>query len=229
MKRLLEPEWLDDLPPSDPQAIGSRRDLQRLNFWMGHARIFRKIWLQAFGQNPPQRIIELGAGDGTLLLKLAEALSSHWPKLEVILVDRRPAIAPETLAGFKRLGWRVEVVAADVFEWLPRQARCSGMMANLFLHHFSPEQLDCLLKIISERCDVFMACEPRRATPALITTRLLWMLGCNAVTRHDAVISVRAGFQNRELSAQWPIQGWDLREEAAGAFSHLFVARRLIS
>ena len=56
--------------------------------------------------------------------------------------------------------------------------------------------------------------------------RLMWLIGCNDVTRHDAVVSVRAGFTNRELSALWTASGWKLEERAAPPFSHLFVARR---
>ena len=36
MKRLVQPELLDSLPPDDPRARGSRRDLRRVNWWMGH-------------------------------------------------------------------------------------------------------------------------------------------------------------------------------------------------
>jgi hypothetical protein len=34
--------------------------------------------------------------------------------------------------------------------------------------------------------------------------KLLWLIGCNAVTRHDAAVSMRAGFIRQELSALWP-------------------------
>ncbi len=36
MTRRLHPELLDELPPEDPRALRSRRDLQRLNVWMGN-------------------------------------------------------------------------------------------------------------------------------------------------------------------------------------------------
>ena len=36
MNRIVAPEWLDELPPSDRRAIWSRRDLRRVNFWMGN-------------------------------------------------------------------------------------------------------------------------------------------------------------------------------------------------
>jgi hypothetical protein len=53
------------------------------------------------------------------------------------------------------------------------------------------------------------------------------MLGCNDVTRHDAVLSVRAGFTGSELSKLWPGgQEWEIEERPAGVFSHGFAALR---
>lgn len=51
----------------------------------------------------------------------------------------------------------------------------------------------------------------------------------NAVTRADAVLSVRAGFRGAELQALWPAATarWSLAETRAGLFSHCFVASRL--
>ncbi len=58
-------------------------------------------------------------------------------------------------------------------------------------------------------------------------SRLLVLIGCSAVTRHDARVSVEAGFRDRELSACWPArEDFRLLEVGAGAFSHAFVARR---
>lgn len=58
---------------------------------------------------------------------------------------------------------------------------------------------------------------------------LTGVIGANAVTREDAVLSVHAGFLGQELSALWPAQGepWRIQECAAGLFSHCFCAERL--
>ena len=34
MNRIVQPELLDELPPDDPRAMRSRRDLRRINAWM---------------------------------------------------------------------------------------------------------------------------------------------------------------------------------------------------
>ena len=47
--RLLVPEILDGLPPEDPEARRSRRDLRRINFLMGNERwIARQVRELAF-------------------------------------------------------------------------------------------------------------------------------------------------------------------------------------
>jgi hypothetical protein len=56
---------------------------------------------------------------------------------------------------------------------------------------------------------------------------LLFAIGCNDVSRHDAVASVRAGFSGRELSRLWPERdGWTLHEAPAWPFTHAFAALR---
>jgi len=56
---------------------------------------------------------------------------------------------------------------------------------------------------------------------------MVWLLGAGKVARFDAVVSVRAGFRERELSALWPQGGrWDLAEYDAGLFSHCLLAMK---
>jgi len=54
------------------------------------------------------------------------------------------------------------------------------------------------------------------------------LLGANAVTREDAVLSVHAGFRDAELSTAWPgnAADWRLQEHPAGLFSHCLRAER---
>ena len=136
MKRIVEPELLDELPPGDPRAIRSRRDLCRVNAWMrNHAIMAGALRNQLNGQAPGQ-ITELGAGDGNFLLQVAQKTSSHWPNASVTLLDHQKIVTPQTLASFTSLGWHAEAVTADVFDWLPGGSSAEVVIANLFLHHF---------------------------------------------------------------------------------------------
>ena len=196
MTRLIEPEWLDELPAQDARAVRSRKDLLRLNAWMGHATILARALRGACNGHPPRCIIELGAGDGRFALRVARQLASGWPDVGFTLLDRQDLVSAGTLAGFAALGWRGAPVKLDVFDWfaeLRPQAR-DWLAANLFLHHFSAAQLTRLLRAVASQAQVFVAVEPRRSLPVLAFSHWLWIIGCRYVTRHDAPVSVRAGF-----------------------------------
>ena len=236
-RRTVRPEILDELPATDPRAIRSRRDLQRVNRVMGSRGILVRALRQAFASLPqhgPLHILELGAGDGSLALRIAKRLAPSWPAAELTLLDRQALIPEATGTAFAHLGWTLRPLTVDAIEWAraPTQQQLSRRwdvaLANLFLHHFEEDGLRELLSAVAERCDAFVACEPRRSLTALIGSRLLPALGVSADTRHDAIVSVRAGFRDDELSRMWPTSGtrWKLEERPAGPFSHLFVAVR---
>ncbi len=229
MDRIVEPEWLDELPVDDPRALRSRQDLRRVNVLMGHARILSRLLRRAGAERRMDCLVDLGAGDGSFLLELVTRLGPKFRLRRIVLVDRQRVRNSAAVEEFKPLGCEVEIVVADVFEWLAGRDLADGVMmiANLFLHHFSGEQLELLFRLVAAGCDRFAACEPRRSALPLLASRLLGLIGCNDVTRHDAVASVRAGFAGRELTALWPADsGWELREEKAGLFSHCLVATR---
>ena len=219
--RVVEPEILDQLPAADEAAAHSRRDLTRLNALMGHASLIRKH----LGPDVT-RVVDLGAGDGTFLFNV---LKPGRSVREAVLVDQQRVVRDDTLREFERIGVNAVVEIADVFDWLARQSAAphTAVVANLFLHHFPSERLQRLLHLAAQGCDLFIACEPRRGAWPQLAASLVGLIGCNRVTRHDAVVSVRAGFRDRELAALWPnASKWRIEERAAGLFSHLFVARR---
>jgi len=222
MGRIVQPELLDTLPPDDPSAVRSRRDLRRVNAWMGNHRIMAAA-LKANAGGTSKQITELGAGDGHFLLRVAG--KTGWRDRNASLLDLQKNISAETIAAFTRLGWNAQAIVDDVFAW---DGAADIVVANLFLHHFDDARLRELLQKISGRTRLFIAVEPHRFAFPAVCGHLLRLIGCNTVTRHDGTISVRAGFIDRELSALWPNQGrWQLVERRAGWFSHLFIAKKI--
>src|SRR5215831_9331601 len=120
--RKVEPEFLDQLPASDLEAMRSRRDLQRLNRVMGNASVMAGALRSCFG-GPPPSILELGAGDGTFLLDVCRR-SAGVPASQsdgsrtAFLLDRQNIVTAQTRTHFDGLGWRTQPIIADVFEWL---------------------------------------------------------------------------------------------------------------
>src|SRR6266851_2654884 len=136
MERLVEPEWLDQLPADDTGAIGSRHDLKLLNAWMGNAGILSRAIFGMCATWTPRRIIELGAGDGNFLLRVAEHFPQRWKNAHAVLIDRNSIVSSRTLQRFRSLGWEVETLRSDLFDWLERSATTPDdlIVANLILH-----------------------------------------------------------------------------------------------
>ncbi len=218
--RVVEPEMLDNLPATDPRAIASRRDLQRLNLWLGNRRIISDALDASLWATDSPHLVEIGCGDATFATRVIRKISPG----KITLLDRQTTIQSQTLERFEKIGWEAEFVEADIFRWPPAQQKVDCIYTNLFLHHFSAEQLRELFSIIAQRTNLFIACEPRRSMQALIGSYLLTYATCTAVTRYDAPVSVRAGFRGRELSELWPAGEWSLFEEPRSIASHMFKA-----
>lgn len=218
--RVVVPELLDRLAADDPRAVRSRRDLVRVNAVMGQARIMARALA---GFRAPGLIADLGGGDGRFLLSVARRLK-QWHGVRAVILDQKSVVSSETCRHFRALGWSCEVLQGDIFETLP-QLSPDIVIANLFLHHLADADLSRLLELVGMRAKGLVACEPRRSAFALLGANLVFVLGANDVTRHDAVASVRAGFRDKELSRLWPsLWGWTMAERAIFPFTHLFIA-----
>jgi hypothetical protein len=241
--RVVVAEALDGMTEGDPAAQRSRRDLRRIHRAMRSRAIVGQALRDMLEMTDgarlpvrrPLRVLELGAGDGTLMLGVARTLAAWRPAVELTLLDRQALVERSTIDGYAACGWTATPCVVDVLEWAvgaphgeTATVRWDMIVANLFLHHFEGPQLDALLAAIEARTARFFASEPRRAALALVGSRLVGVLGANAVTRADAVLSVRAGFRGSELSALWPrhANGWRLHEYPAGLFSHCLRAER---
>ena len=227
LSRTVVPEILDHLDPGDPQARRSRRDLQRIHVAMATLHALRSAITRLVLPAAPRHILELGAGDGTLLLRLARSFTSAWPAVELTLLDQHDLVSPDTRAAYAALGWRVTVLECDIMQWTRAPSPSYDLcLTTLFLHHFAGDDLQQILAAVAARSSAFVACEPRRDRWTYLASRMVGFLGANQVTRADAASSVTAGFRGRELSGSWPdTDGWQLHETRVLPFTHCFSAR----
>ncbi|MDP0501283.1 MAG: hypothetical protein Q7P63_14410 [Verrucomicrobiota bacterium JB022] len=204
MQRVVEPEILDGLAWDDPAALGNRRDLRTINALMGNFS-----W---FGQElrmhlrPDEHIIELAAGDGALGRYLERHIIAPFGyRGGYAGLDRipRPQRWPED--------W--EWLETDLANWC-ESGGCPVVIGNFILHQLTDEELRSLGEKL--RCArVLLFNETARCRSALCLAYLGYVLGFNRVSRHDAPVSVRAGFQGRELAdllglddETWSIHAW---------------------
>jgi hypothetical protein len=185
---VVEREWLDDLPTDDPRAIASRRDLKWINRLMGSERGFARRLRPAPMSQGSMRIVEWGAGDGALALRLCTVLRPA--AYRAVDIARPPKELPDTIEWVQK-----DVLVEDTLDG------ADTLCANLLLHHFTVPQLRRLGESI-QRSSVrrVIAHEPLRARRFQRLLRCGVLLGFNAVTLHDGVVSVAAGFSGNELA-----------------------------
>jgi hypothetical protein len=189
LARQLTPEWLDRLPSDDPAARRSRRDLRRINAAMGNFSWLEGELRQIAARNGkrPLRAVELGAGDGGF----GQRLERRWPggcRIDALDLAPRPESWPA--------GWSWEQVDLLQFD---RFGEYDAVVANLTLHHFADAELAALgerLRAWPPR--VLLVSEPLRRRRFQTLMRLLAPL-LHPVTRHDAHVSIAAGFRGNEL------------------------------
>lgn len=215
-----QPEILDHLPPDHPDAVASRRDLRLINWFMGNHR-----WLAArlaAQLRAGDRVVELGAGDGTFARKLRARLPAGFDfcYTAVDLAPRPPAWPDDP-----RFQWRRE----DIFESDALPA-AQGIIACLVLHHFDDTALARLGARLTH-ARFLLAREPARHL--LWMRYLLYPLRLNRVTKHDMKVSMEAGFLGRESAEALGLRNpeWEIsaRETALNAHQIEAVRRELLS
>jgi hypothetical protein len=199
LNRVIIPEILDSLNPSDPRATRSRRDLRWIDLYLGNSRwIVRQLKTQT---PPPAQIIEIGAGEGDLCRKVQASL----PSFTVTGLDliQRPSNVPASIR------W----ISGDFFQTLPN-INADACVGSLILHHFSDEALrDLGARLQSFRSLTF--CEPLRSRLPLFLSKLSCPF-LSEVTRHDMPASIRAGFLPGELPALLGLDSkkWSIRQSS---------------
>jgi len=182
VQRKVEPEILDHLDANDERAVRSRKDLRLVNSFMrGEQWIIQQLKQLDV---PFDTIIELGAGEGWL----SNQIKTTFPNKAVVSLDliSKPSTAHE----------QIEWIQGDMMEYTGF-TEGSVVVANLFIHHLKQPELLRLSELISE-VDAILLAEPYRANIPLIMGRCIFPL-VNDVTRHDMIVSIRAGFQKNEL------------------------------
>src|SRR5260370_8684074 len=139
-RRRVEPEELDGLAADDPRGRRSRRDLRRVHVAMRSVSNLQRAVAALELAAQPRRILELGAGDGTLLLRFARAQRPRWNDVKLTLLDRVDLVSEQTHAGYRELGSQAGFLRTDPLQWAasPPTRSYDLCFANLFLHHFEP-------------------------------------------------------------------------------------------
>jgi len=187
-----------------------------INFLMGN---YRWVARELAGAQETTHWVELGAGSGSLVSALSKEMIEQ---IKVTGID----FAPRPVDWPDHWDWK----QGDMFEILNTSSEIpgeSGVIANLFLHHFTDEQLNELGKTLTDTFSLILACEPVRRKLHQWQGCLLYPL-VNQVTRHDMQVSIEAGFLNSQLGELFLNErdDWTTRIDQTFLGSYRFSASR---
>ena len=183
MQRSLQPELLDSLAPDHPAALHNRRDLRIINALTGNHRWLARTLPLLLRRG--ERSLELGAGTGELGSRLIAARVA----LDGLDLWPRPAAWPAARA------WHLaNLLTFDGY------SPYAAIVGNLIFHQFAEADLAALGAKLRPKARVIIACEPARVRRGQILFRLAApLIRANYVSRHDAHVSIAAGFRAEEL------------------------------
>jgi hypothetical protein len=166
---------------------------------------------------PEERVVEFGAGDGSLARKMVRC-GLPWDGLDLV--------GPPN-------GW-----PGDSARWLQVDALTFQVkpphrvvVASLFLHHFDKWQLRQLGDRLVDSARVIVVTDLWRSRwREWVFACLCWVVRAHPVSRHDGALSIRAGFRDDELpdalglsSREWR---WEITHTLAGAYRMIAVKQQ---
>lgn len=201
-KRKMETEQMDDFTVQGDLLTETLDQLARINKYLGGNQItmngLKKI-LKGHPTDKPLTIVDMGCGNGDLLRCIAEYGKKVGYDFRLIGIDANAhtvAYARKLSGKYKELSFQQLDVFSEEFQKLEYDL----VLATLFLHHFSEEEIVTLLQSVMKTATVGMVVNDlHRNALAYFLFRLLGLFIRNPMTREDGLISIRKAFKREDL------------------------------
>lgn len=212
-KRKLTPEKMDH-PQVDPGELRAALDhLEGVNRrLLGHRAALRPFlrWSRDWPTDRPIRVLDLGTGSADFPRALLDFAAARGFTVHITAVDLHPetlAVARDKCAGIES----IEFIEADARTLTERFGGGSFdyAYAGLFLHHLEDIEVVTVLRIMDRLSSRGMVWNDLIRSP--LTKVAIWPLALTGppIFRHDAVVSMHAGFTKREARDLARRAGWE--------------------
>jgi len=201
-KRKMEAEQMDDFTVQGDLLTETLDQLARINRYLGGNQVtmngLRKI-LKDHPADKPLTIVDMGCGNGDLLRCIAEYGKKAGYDFRLIGIDANAhtvAYARKLSGNYKELSFQQLDVFSEEFQKLEYDL----VLATLFLHHFSEEEIVTLLQSVMKTATLGMVVNDlHRNAVAYSLFQILGLFIRNPMTREDGLISIRKAFKREDL------------------------------
>jgi len=201
-ERNMQAEQMDDFSVQGDLLTETLDQLAQINKWLGGNLVtingLKKI-LKGHPLDKPLTIIDMGCGNGDLLRQVAELGRKEGYTFSLVGIDANEhtvAYARKLSEDYKELSFQHQ----DVFSTEFQKLEFDLVLATLFLHHFSEDEIVSLLQSILRKTTVGIVVNDLHRNA--LAYRLFQILGLfikNPMTREDGLISICKAFKKDDL------------------------------
>ncbi|WP_431121148.1 methyltransferase domain-containing protein [Flagellimonas flava] len=194
-------ELMDDPNMQFRLLQNAYKDINFCNKWLGGESItLNGVWeLVKNDPNKSYTILDMGCGDGNMLLKLSHFLSkkgvSHTMK-GIDLRDDVLTIARKKCKGLPHVTFhKMDILKADLdFE-------CDILINTLTMHHFEEERIEAFLNrfVVLASIGVVINDLQRSKISYMLFKMFSFIFLRTHVAKHDGLVSISKGFRKAEL------------------------------
>ncbi len=222
--RSYEKEILDDFELQGNDLKRNLRELERINrFLGGYAPILKnlKVVLQEYSYEGPLKISDAGCGGGDMLRKLSDWSGSQNIEVQLTGLDGNPnvlALAREFAKAYP-IQWQLVNVLSPLFS----EHQTDVLLFNLFMHHFSEEQIIHILRNARGSSRYILINDLQRSPLAYRLFQIVSRIfNFSYVSKHDGKLSIRKSFTRadwEEILKQAGIEDYSIRWQWAFRYS----------
>lgn len=198
-------EKIDDFNLKGAELIKNLEEIEGYNKMLGgHDALLEALnkTIFTFSKEKEYTLLDTGCGGGDTMIKVAEVATKKGYTIKMKGFDANPFIVDYAQNRTKENG-NIKIEVGDVFDNNFFSESYDFVSANIFLHHFSEEEIIRFIQqAISKTNQAIIICDLHRnpiAYYAFIAITILF--GANHITRNDGKISILKGFRKIEWKA----------------------------
>lgn len=191
MKRSYEPEIMDDFSIRDERIDLALWELKIINKYLGGITTTKSALKYIIGSDGKGlKIFDIGSGSSDDLI----AAKNKFPNLQIVSIDKNIRALSKSKNSLKKIN-------SDAFYLPIKNGSCDIVHAALFLHHFTEDQIQKLLKEFLRISKKGIAINDlQRSLLALWGIKILTILFSKSeMVKNDGPLSVKRGFTKPEL------------------------------
>lgn len=212
-----EVEIMDDLLCQGEVVEQTLRELDFINQWLGGNQVTLSGLQKSWSRLPREKeitIADLGCGSGEMLRIISRLAKEQNRKVKLIGIDANPNIiqyAADHSKEFENIAFK----AVDIFSEEFQREKFDIVIATLFFHHFSNEQLVQIFSQLKNQTNKAIVNDIHRHALAYYSIKWLTSIfSKSSMVKYDAPLSVKRAFKRQELKLileKAGIQNYQLR------------------